>query len=302
MCVDRRGSSGSDSEPNEEEGVEGETSWEWEVAESTLDRMYDEQGICWDPEDAVAYILSRVWRPGHPEHMRTYNCLSMAGNSAWHTDWWIRGGGVVCEGTRTTLEAAERLLAYAVSEEDGDSWGWERKLKSAVWRVDEAKWLQRTDEVADSICMCHAKEGNYARLTRAAVTDTLEDYGMQERDMHAQLVGHVYIGVAVSLARAAAKMCCQRPLEVRRAELALEQVADFLARLDGMCAADRTCDRYLHKAVARVHRLLDVAADMVDIAWPHSVITSARALIRCSGSVTAATRHERPTRLKGSYL
>ena len=90
--MDGRGSSGSDGEPNEEEGVEGETSWEWEVAESTLARMYDEQGICWDPEDAVAYILSRVWRLGRPEHMRTYNCLSMAGKSAWHTDRWIRVG------------------------------------------------------------------------------------------------------------------------------------------------------------------------------------------------------------------
>ena len=89
---------------------------------------------------------------------------------------------------------------------------------------------------------------------------------------------------------------------MRRAELALDQVVDLLARPDRMCAADRTCDRYLHKAVACVHRLLDVAADMVDIVWPHSVITSARALIRCSGSVTAVARHERPTRLKGSYL
>ena len=71
--------------------------------------------------------------------------------------------------------------------------------------------------------------------------------------MHAQLVGHAYAGVATSLARVAAVMCEQRPLEVRLPELALDQAADLAARPDGICAADRGYDRYLHKAVAQAH-------------------------------------------------
>ena len=42
--------------------------------------------------------------------------------------------------------------------------------------------------------------------------------------MHAQLAGHAYAGVAASLARAAAGMWCERPLEVRLPELANRNV------------------------------------------------------------------------------
>ena len=83
----------------------------------------------------------------------------------------------------------------------------------------------------------------------------LEECGMQEGEMHAQMVGHAYAGVAAGLARAATSMCNKRPIEVRLPELALDQAADLLARPDGMCAADRACDRYLRKAVALAHTL-----------------------------------------------
>ena len=80
------------------------------------------------------------------------------------------------------------------------------------------------------------KQGNFERLARAKVMRMLEKRDMQERGMHAQLVGHAYAGVAASLARAAAGMCCERPLEVRLPELALDQAADLLARPDGIVA------------------------------------------------------------------
>ena len=61
--------------------------------------------------------------------------------------------------------------------------------------------------------------------------------GMQERGMHAQLVGHEPAGVATSLAWAAAVMCEQWPLEV-----------------------------WLPGAVAQAHSLWDAAARVVDVA------------------------------------
>ena len=63
---------------------------------------------------------------------------------------------------------------------------------------------------------------------------------MQEGGVHAQLVGHMYAGVAAGLAaglaRDAAVMCRERPIEVRLPEFALDQAADLLARPDRMCA------------------------------------------------------------------
>ena len=50
-------------------------------------------------------------------------------------------------------------------------------------------------------------------------------------------------------------MCEKRPLEVRLPELALDQAADLLARPDRMCAADRACNKYLHKTAAQAHTL-----------------------------------------------
>ena len=128
--------------------------------------------------------------------------------------------------------------------------------------------------MAERICWRHAKRGNYERLTRATVTPMLEEHGVQEGEMHTQLVGHTYAGIASSLARAAVEMCSGRPLEVHLPELALNQAADLLARPDGMCAADRACDKYLRKAVAQAHTLWDKAAHMVDAARPHSVTNS----------------------------
>ena len=56
--------------------------------------------------------------------------------------------------------------------------------------------------------------------------------------------------------------------------LALDQAADLLARPDRMYAADRACDRYLHKAAARAHALWDAVARRVDAARPDSVEAS----------------------------
>ena len=50
-------------------------------------------------------------------------------------------------------------------------------------------------------------------------------------------------------------MCRERPLEVRLPELAPDQAADLLTRPDGVCAADRACDRYCHKAAAQAYML-----------------------------------------------
>ena len=86
----------------------------------------------------------------------------------------------------------------------------------------------------------------------------------------------MYAGVAAGLARAATAMCRERPIEVHLPELALDQVADLLAGLDGMCAADRECGRYLYKAVARAHALWDAAAHRVDAARLDSVTMSLR--------------------------
>ena len=49
----------------------------------------------------------------------------------------------------------------------------------------------------------------------------LEEHGIQEGEMHTQLVRHMYASVATILARAVAGMCDKRPLEVRLPELAL---------------------------------------------------------------------------------
>jgi hypothetical protein len=174
------------------------------------------------------------------------------------------------------LTAAERLLAYAVSAVERDDEVWVLKLDSAVWLVDKAKWLHWMGRVAARICRYHARPGNYERLTRAKVTRVLENCGMQEGEMHAQMVGHAYAGVAAGLAGAAAVMCRERPIEVRLPELALDQAADLLARPDGMCAGDRACDRCLHKAVARALALCDAAAHRVDAARPDSVTVSLR--------------------------
>ena len=43
-----------------------------------------------------------------------------------------------------------------------------------------------------------------------------------------------------------------------------------------MCATDRACDRYLHKAFAQAYTLWDAAARMVDAARQHSVAVSLR--------------------------
>ena len=99
----------------------------------------------------------------------------------------------------------------------------------------------------------------------------LEECGIQEGEMHAQMVRHAYAGVAVGLARAAEEMCREGPIEVRLPELALDQAANLLVRPDGMCAADRARDKHLRKAVAQAHILWDKVARMVDEERPHSV-------------------------------
>ena len=120
------------------------------------------------------------------------------------------------------LVAAERLMTHAVSVVDRDNEIWLIKLDSAVRLVDEVKWLHWTDRVAARICGRHAKRGDYyERLTRAEVTRVLEECGIQEGEMHAQMVRHAYAGVAVGLARAAEEMCREGPIEVRLPELVL---------------------------------------------------------------------------------
>ena len=69
-------------------------------------------------------------------------------------------------------------------------------------------------------------------------------------------------------------MCRERPIEVRLPEFALDQPADLLATPDGMFAADRACNRYLHKAVARAHKMWDAAPRRVDAARPNNVTVS----------------------------
>ena len=81
----------------------------------------------------------------------------------------------------------------------------------------------------------------------------LEECGMQQEEMNEEMVGHAYADVAAGLARVAAEMCRERPIEVRLSELVLDLVADLLAKSDQMCAADRACDKYLRKAVAQEH-------------------------------------------------
>ena len=104
----------------------------------------------------------------------------------------------------------------------------------------------------------------------------LEECGMQEGEMHAQMVGHAYAGVAAWLARAAAEMSRERSIEVRLPELTLDQAADVLARPDGRCAADRACGKYLRKAAAQAHTMWDEVARMVDAARLYSVTKSPR--------------------------
>ena len=180
------------------------------------------------------------------------------------------------EGTAAVLVAAERLLAHAVSAADREDEDWMLQLDSAVLHINETKWLHWTGRVAENICRCHARPGNYERLIRAKVARVLEKCGMQERGVHAQMVGHAYAGVAAGLARAATSMCNKRPIEVRLPELALDQAADLLARPDGMCAADRACNRYLHEAVAQAHTVWNAVASMLHVARSHSVTKSLR--------------------------
>ena len=205
-----------------------------------------------------------------------FDYLLVAGQLTWHTDGWMRG--VACweikseakGGIATVLATAERLVAYAVSAVDREDELLVLKLNSAVLHIDDVKWLHWTSRVAARICRRHAKPGNYEGLTRAKVTRILEER------MHAQLVRHAYAGVTTCLARAAAVMCDQRPLQVRLPELALDQAADLLARPDGMCAADRVCNRYLHEAVAQAHAVWNAVASMLHVARSHSVTKSLR--------------------------
>ena len=149
---------------------------------------------------------------------------------AWHADSWMREGCGTTEGTAAALVATKRLLAYVVSATDRDDEDWMLKLDSAVRHIDETKWLHWTGRVVERICRYHARPGNYERLTRAKVTRVLEKCGMQEEGMHAQIVGHVYAGLAVGLVRVVAAMCNRRPIKVRLPELALDQAANLLAR------------------------------------------------------------------------
>ena len=111
------------------------------------------------------------------------------------------------------LVAAERLMTHAVSMVDRDDEIWLIKLDSTVRLVDEVQWLHWTDRVEARICGRHAKRGDYyERLTRAKVTRVLEKCGMQEGEMHAQMVRHAYVGMAAGLARTATQRCVGRGL------------------------------------------------------------------------------------------
>ena len=143
-CVDGRGSCGGIGEAKETDGVEGEASSEWEVAEEVRHGCKEGKRSPWTSKEVFACVYRR---PRKTECKRAFDCLSAASQLAWHLDDWLSiGAGDAKGGIAGALEAAERLMAYAVSTVDRGNELWMRKLTGQCGKTHRGGKIDALDK------------------------------------------------------------------------------------------------------------------------------------------------------------